>query len=327
MTTSPATASAPGPAPEFAIRLRGLRKDYRSLGGRTSALDGLDLDVPVGGVHGFLGPNGAGKTTTFRLLVGLARPTGGSIEVFGEPIASSNAPALARVGATVSQPGFTPGFSGRRNLRLLARAAGLPRKRVREVLEAVDLTGAAHTPYRRYSLGMRQRLAIAAALLTSPDLLLLDEPTNGLDPAGVLAVRQAIARVVEAGTTVLLSSHNLAEVQQVCDSVSIIGEGRLLASGPVGELLGERTSMTRVEVDDPDAGERELRAAGFTVHRDGASLLVTGHDEPARISRVLAEHGLYVTELSARRPDLESYYLELTGHAVPLEDADEEAAR
>jgi len=308
------------------IRLRGLRKDYRTLGGRSAALDGLDLEVAAGDVHGFLGPNGAGKTTTFRLLLGLARPTGGSIEIFGEAITSSTSPALARVGATVSQPGFTPGFSGQRNLRLLARAAGLSRARVREVLEAVDLTDAAHTSYRRYSLGMRQRLAIAAALLTGPELLLLDEPTNGLDPAGVVAIRRAITRVVEAGTTVLLSSHNLIEVQQLCDTVSIIGEGRLLATGSVEELLGEQKSRTRVEVADLDGAETELVSAGFAVTRDGQALLVSGHDDPARITRVLAEHGHYVTELSARRPDLESYYLELTGHAVPSPTDEEETS-
>ena len=319
VTTTPATAAPAGPA----IRLRGLRKDYRTLGGRSAALDGLDLEVTRGEVHGFLGPNGAGKTTTFRLLLGLARPTGGSIEIFDEPVTSSTSPALARIGATVSQPGFTPGFSGQRNLRLLARAAGLSRSRVRDVLETVELTDAAHTLFRRYSLGMRQRLAIAAALLTGPELLLLDEPTNGLDPAGVVAIRRAIARVVEAGTTVVLSSHNLVEVQQLCDSVSIIGEGRLLASGPVEELLGEQKSMTRVGIADPDGAQAELTAAGFTVTRDGDALLVSGHDDPARITRALAEHGHYVTELSARRPDLESYYLELTGHAVPR-TADEE---
>ncbi len=311
------------------MRLRGLRKNYRTLSGRTSALDGLDLEVAAGGIHGFLGPNGAGKTTTFRLLLGLARPSGGSIEIFGEPITSSASPALARVGATVSQPGFTPGFSGQRNLRLLAHAAGLPRGRVREVLEAVDLSGAAHTPYRRYSLGMRQRLAIAAALLTGPELLLLDEPTNGLDPAGVVAIRRAIARVVESGTTVLFSSHNLVEVQQICDSVSIIGEGRLLATGPVDELLGEQKSMTRVEVADAEGAEAELVAAGFGITRDGDALLVSGHDHPERITQVLAEKGHYVTELSARKLDLESYYLELTGHAMPHVDDenDEEAGR
>lgn len=315
MTDSPAAAPA--------IRITGLRKDYRSLRGRTSALDGLDLTVPAGGIHGFLGPNGSGKTTTLRLLLGLARPSGGQIEIFGEPVRSGAAPALARVGATVSQPGFTPGFSGRRNLRLLARAAGVPRKRVREVLEAVDLAGSAHTPYRRYSLGMRQRLAIAAALLGSPDLLLLDEPTNGLDPAGVVAIRAAISRVVASGTTVLLSSHNLGEVQQLCDSVSIIGEGRLLVSGTVSDLLGERHIRTRVEVDDPDGACSDLEAAGFTVTRKGEALLVTGHEQPSRISHVLADHGHYATALSADRPDLESYYLELTGHPVPAATEDQ----
>jgi ABC-2 type transport system ATP-binding protein len=313
----------PAPTHPPAIRLRGLRKDYRTLRGTVAALDGLDLEVPVGEVHGFLGPNGAGKTTTFRLLLGLARPTGGTIEVFGEPVTSSASATLSRVGATVGQPGFTPGFSGQRNLRLLARAGGLRADRVREVLDAVNLTGAARTPYRRYSLGMRQRLAIAAALLGSPDLLLLDEPTNGLDPEGVLTIRRTISRVVATGTTVVLASHDLAEVQQVCDSVSIIGEGRLLASGTVEDLLGEQTVMTRVVVEDLLGAEQTLTSAGFAVTRDGDALLISGHDNPGRITRTLAEQGHYVSELRARQPDLASYYLTLTGHPVPQHEDDD----
>ena len=311
--TGPATTETA----EAAIRISGLRKVYRTARGGFAALDGLDLEVPSGGVHGFLGPNGSGKTTTFRLLLGLARPTSGTIRVLGQQVTSPSDTVLARVGATVGQPGFTPGFSGRRNLMLLARAAGVPRTRVREVLTAVGLRDAASRSYRRYSLGMRQRLAIAAALLRSPDLLLLDEPTNGLDPAGVHSVREIIHRLADEGTTVLLSSHNLAEVQQLCSSVSIIGEGRLLASGPVETLIGESRSRTRVEVADPTRATEVLEGAGFTVTADQDALVVSGHDRPDGIARTLADAGLYVTDLTAIRPDLESYFLELTGHPIP----------
>lgn len=313
--------STPAQAPAAAVRTDGLRKVYRGVRGGFAALDGLDLEVPSGGVHGFLGPNGSGKTTTFRLLLGLARPTGGTIEVLGAPVTSPSDEILARVGATVSQPGFTPGFTGRRNLMLLARAAGVPRRRVREVLDEVGLREVAGRRYRRYSLGMRQRLAIAAALLRAPDLLLLDEPTNGLDPAGVHAVREVIERLAANGTTVLLSSHNLAEVQQLCDSVSIIGDGRLLASGSVEVLIGESTARTRVEVADAARATAILETAGFTVAPDGDALLVGGHDHPDRIAKALADEGLYVTDLTAVRPDLESYFLELTGHPITHTEA------
>ncbi|HEX7738735.1 MAG TPA: ABC transporter ATP-binding protein [Marmoricola sp.] len=315
---------AGGPTAEAAIRVRGLRKVYRGVRGGFAALDGLDLEVPAGGVHGFLGPNGSGKTTTFRLLVGLARPSSGTIEVLGHPVTSPSDPVLTRVGATVSQPGFIPGFSGRRNLALLARASGVPRARVNEVLTEVGLRESASRSYRRYSLGMRQRLAIAAALLRSPDLVLLDEPTNGLDPSGVRAVRDVIQRLAAAGTTVLLSSHNLSEIQQLCSSVSIIGDGRLLVSGPVDELIGERTARTRVEIADPEHATEVLEAAGFTVSTDDGALIVAGHDHPDRIAKALADAGLYVTDMSAVRPDLESYFLELTGHPIPHQTEGEE---
>ena len=318
--TGPATTATA----DAAIRIEGLRKVYRTARGGFAALDGLDLEVPSGGVHGFLGPNGSGKTTTFRLLLGLARPTSGTIRVLGQQVTSPSDAVLARVGATVGQPGFTPGFTGRRNLMLLARAAGVPRARVKEVLTAVGLRDAASRRYRRYSLGMRQRLAIAAALLRSPDLLLLDEPTNGLDPAGVRSVRDIVQRLAEDGTTVLLSSHNLAEVQQLCSSVSIIGDGRLLASGSVDSLIGEGLTRTRLEVADPARATEVLEDAGFTVTPDDGALVVSGHDHPDRIAKALADADLYVTDMTAIRPDLESYFLELTGHPIPHQTEGEE---
>lgn len=299
---------------EVVIQTSGLRKVFRSPGRRgVVALDGLDLAVPAGTVHGFLGPNGSGKTTTIRLLLGLARPTAGKIELFGEPIPAHLGEVIPRIGAIVEEPAFTPGLSGRTNLRLLARAAGVPRKRVDAVLEQVGLRGQDRRRFGRYSLGMKQRLAVAAALLGSPDLLILDEPTNGLDPAGMRDIRGLVRELAADGATVLLSSHNLGEVQQVCDSVSIIGEGRLLASGPVAELLGENVAQTRVEVAEPDRAAKVLSDAGYDVTRDGDQLLVGGHEHPEQVTRALAEQGLFVRELAAIRPDLESYFLQLTG--------------
>ena len=299
---------------DLVLETRGLRKVFRDRGHRVVAVDGLDLAVERGGVHGFLGPNGSGKTTTIRMLLGLARPDDGEIRVLGESLPDRLPEVLGRVGAVVEQPQFSPDLSGRRNLQLLARSVGLPKSRVDEVIEQVDLSDRARRRYGRYSFGMRQRLALAAALLKKPELLILDEPTNGLDPGGISDMRELIADLADSGVTVLLSSHVLAEVQQLCTSVSIIGDGTLLASGRVDELLGESTAHTRVGVGDPDQATLVLTAAGYAVARDGEELLVQGHEHPEEITRALAAHDLYVTELSAVRPDLESFFLVLTGH-------------
>jgi ABC-2 type transport system ATP-binding protein len=299
---------------DLVVQTHGLRKVFRDLGRKVAAVDGLDLAVERGSVHGFLGPNGSGKTTTIRMLLGLATPDSGEIRLFGEPLAGRVPEALSRVGAVVEYPHFTPDLSGRRNLQLLARSAGLPKSRADEVLEQVGLSGSARGRFRRYSFGMRQRLGLAAALLKEPDLLILDEPMNGLDPAGITDMRDLIRGLAASGVTVLLSSHVLAEVQQVCSSVSLIGDRRLLASGKVQDLLGERTAHTRVGVPDPQQATMVLTAAGYAVARDGDDLLVQGHDHPGEITRALAAHDLYVTELSAVRPDLETFFLVLTGH-------------
>ena len=299
---------------DLVVETSGLRKVFRDRGRRIIAVDGLDLAVERGGVHGFLGPNGSGKTTTIRMLLGLAKPDGGDISVLGQALPDQLPAVLGRVGAVVEQPQFAPDLSGRRNLQLLARAIALPKARVDEVLEEVGLTGRARGRYRGYSFGMKQRLGLAAALLKKPELLILDEPTNGLDPAGIRDMRELVAHLGASGVTVLLSSHVLAEVQQLCSSVSIIGDGVLLASGKVDDLLGESTAHTRVGVADPDQAAMLLSAAGFTVVRDDDDLLVQGHEHPDEITRALAAHGLYVTELTAVRPDLESFFLVLTGH-------------
>lgn len=299
---------------DLVIETSGLRKEFRSRRGLRVAVQNLDLAVPAGGVHGFLGPNGSGKTTTIRMLLGLARPTGGTMRLFGEPVPQRLPQVIGRVGAVVESPKFSPNFSGVLNLQLLADSIGAPRSRVDAAVETVQLTGREKDRYKSYSLGMKQRLAIAATLLKDPDLLILDEPTNGLDPAGIREIRETIRGLGEAGVTVLLSSHILAEVQQVCTSATIIGNGKLLASGRVDELLGTSTAH-RVVVPDPAVAAESLTRAGLTATVDGAGVRVeTGEGvDAARITQVLGEAGIWLSELTPLRPDLETFFLALTG--------------
>jgi ABC-type multidrug transport system ATPase subunit len=234
---------------ELAISTRGLRKTYRTRRGRrVVAVQGLDLDVPAGGVHGFLGPNGSGKTTSIRMLLGLVRADAGTMTVFGQPVPERLPDVVGRVGAIVESPKFFPAFSGRKNLELLADAIGAPRRRVGEVLAETSLGERGKDRFKTYSLGMKQRLAIAATLLKEPDLLIFDEPTNGLDPAGIREIRETMRSLGERDRTVLVSSHILAEVEQVADTVSIIGHGRLLSSGTVTEVIGGSAATTTVRL-------------------------------------------------------------------------------
>jgi ABC-2 type transport system ATP-binding protein len=299
---------------ELAISTRGLRKIYRTRRGkRIVAVQGLDLDVPVGGVHGFLGPNGSGKTTSIRMLLGLVRADAGTMTVFDQLVPQHLPDIVGRVGAIVESPKFFPSFSGRKNLELLADAIGVPRKRVGEVLDETSLGERGKDRFKSYSLGMKQRLAIAATLLKEPDLLIFDEPTNGLDPAGIREIRETMRGLGDQGRTVLVSSHILAEVEQVADTVSIIGHGRLLASGTVAEVIGGSAGNTvKVAVDNHEAATRVLTAAGLTVRADGNYLLVDGAVESSDVTRRLAGQELYVSELIPVRADLESVFLELT---------------
>ncbi|MFF1816991.1 ABC transporter ATP-binding protein [Kribbella sp. NPDC058245] len=300
--------------PDLAISTRGLRKTYRTRRGRTVvAVQGLDLDVPVGGVHGFLGPNGSGKTTSIRMLLGLIRADAGTMTVFDRPVPARLPEVVGRVGAIVESPKFFPAFTGRKNLELLAAAIGAPKQRVAEVLEQTSLAERGKDRFKGYSLGMKQRLAIAATLLKDPDLLIFDEPTNGLDPAGIREIRETMRGLGDQGKTVLVSSHILAEVEQVADTVSIIGHGRLLASGTVAEVIGGGTTTTvKVGVTDLEKASRVLTAAGLAVRADGNYLLVDGVEHPAELTKRLADAQLYVNELVPIRADLESVFLELT---------------
>ena len=302
------------------LEARGVTKTYRRRGRPPlRALDGLDLVVGAGGVHGFLGPNGSGKTTTIRALLGLVRVDEGELRLLGEAVPQALPRVIGSVGALVETPLFFPTFSGRLNLELLAETAGVAAPRIDEVLELVDLRDRAAEAFRGYSLGMKQRLGIAAALLKAPRLLILDEPSNGLDPAGIRDVRELVRRLGADGrTTVFLSSHLLAEVEQVCDSVSIMTRGRCVASGPVHEVLSaRRANEVRVRVDDLDQAAAVLQRAGHRTTRgaDG-TLLVSGVPDPAGLTRLLAQHGHWVSELTPVAVDLEAAFLALTEQAA-----------
>jgi ABC-2 type transport system ATP-binding protein len=292
-----------------------LRKVYRTRTGKRAAVDGLDLRVPVGGIHGFLGPNGSGKTTTIRMLLGLIAADAGHIRIFDHEVPLAIDEVIGRVGAIVEQPRFFPAFSGQKNLKLLASAIGAPRRRVAAVLDEVGLAG--RDTYRNYSLGMKQRLAIAATLLKDPDLLIFDEPTNGLDPAGIHQIRDMMRRLARRGKTVLVSSHILSEVQQIADTVTIIGRGRLLAEGDVNQILASDGQVAaRVGVSDHLRATEVLTTAGFTVeplpNRILKVSLVNHKLDLAVITRLLADQGLYVSELTPIQADLESVFLGLT---------------
>jgi ABC-2 type transport system ATP-binding protein len=304
------------------IEVEGLRKEFRRVRkGRTIAVDGLDLEVPEGGVFGFLGPNGAGKTTTIRCLVGLVRPTSGRVRVLGAPVPRGLAGVIDRVGSIVEQPALYPRFSGRRNLEILGRLAGVGRRDVDRALGRVGLAERGDDLVRTYSLGMKQRLGIAAALLKDPSVLVLDEPANGLDPAGIVEVRDLLRSLGAEGRTVFVSSHILSEVQQIADRVAILARGRCVKAGPVTEVLaGAGARGLLVRVGDPVAGRRTLAEAGIAAEEtDGMLAVDLPPDQGARVTRLLADRGLYLSELRPDAVDLETVFLELTRDETPTE--------
>ncbi len=300
------------------VEIDGLVKTYRSRRrGPHRALDGFDMVVPAGQVHGFLGPNGSGKTTTLRTLLGLVRAGEGRMSLFGRPVPQALPEVVGRVGAIVESPQFFPNFSGRRTLTLLARTGGVPLRRVDEVLEIVGLADRAGDRVKGYSLGMKQRLAVASALLKSPDLLILDEPANGLDPAGIREMRDLMRGLVAGGATVLLSSHILSEIQLICDSVTIISRGRRVAAGPVADVLAAQDKGEfRVRVGDAQRAATVLGEAGATVRAADDHLMVSAVKDPAWITETLGGHGLWISELTPVAPDLETVFLQLTEEAA-----------
>ena len=295
------------------IEAEGLTKRYRRLrGGTTTALAGLDLAVPAGGVFGFLGPNGAGKTTTIRCLLGLVKPSGGRCSLLGADTGSGLGSVIGRVGSIVETPTLFPGMSGRKNLKLLAGLEGIGSTAVDAALARVGLADRGRDLVKTYSLGMKQRLGVAAALVKDPEVLILDEPANGLDPAGIVEVRGLLRSLGAEGRTVFVSSHILSEVRHTCDRVAILARGRCVAAGLVDEVLGEKKRLI-VGLDEIEAGRSALAKAGIeSVILDGKLYVDPATDDAARVTRVLAEDGLYLTELRREEADLETVFLELT---------------
>ncbi|MCW2575478.1 MAG: transporter [Modestobacter sp.] len=297
----------------------GLSKRY----GDRLAVDSVSLTVRRGEVYGFLGPNGAGKTTTLRMVLGLVRPTSGRATVLGEP--PGTPAAVARVGALVEGPGFYPYLSGRDNLRVMARYRGADDRAVDAVLDRVDLGARGRDRYSRYSLGMKQRLGVAAALLGDPDLLVLDEPTNGLDPAGMADMRALLVDVAAGGQTVVLSSHLLTEVQEVCDRVGVIADGRLLTEGTVAELRGATAVLLRARPLDR-ALAIAMRVSGDDAveiirgpEHDGGEEALRVHADPdviPQLTRELVAEGVDVLEVTTVERSLEEVFLAMTGTPV-----------
>ncbi len=290
------------------VETRDITKRY---GSRIVAVDHLDLTVRRGEVYGFLGPNGAGKTTTMRMLLGLIRPTSGVARVLGR--LPGDPESLARVGALVESPAFYPYLSGRDNLRVIARYAGVPKERIEEAFNLVDLTDRARDKFATYSLGMKQRLGVAAALLKDPELLILDEPTNGLDPAGMADMRALIRSLGSGERTVLLSSHLLGEVEQICDRVGVISRGRLIAESTVEELRGKGSLLVGAKpLDRARAHVERLLGAEQVEVFDGTLRLDADLAAAGRINRELVGAGVEVIELRPIERTLEEVFLEMT---------------
>jgi ABC-2 type transport system ATP-binding protein len=296
------------------IEVEGLVKRYRRLrGASTVAVAGLDLVVPAGGVFGFLGPNGAGKTTTIRCLLGLVRPSAGRCRLLGADSQHELAGVVGRVGSMVETPAFFPGMSGRKNLALLGGLEGIGRRAIDDALERVGLGDRGHHRVKTYSLGMKQRLGLAAALLKDPEVLLLDEPANGLDPAGIKETRELLRSLGAEGRTVFVSSHILSEVRQMCDRVAILARGASVASGAVEDVLQPGGGRLVVGLQDLEAGRVALEQQGFTVSIDDGRLVIAEPaTDPERVTKVLAERGLFLSELRREEANLETVFLELT---------------
>ena len=310
---------APG---EVVLRTVNLSKRF----GQIVAVDGLNVEVRAGEVLGFLGPNGSGKSTTVGMILDLIAPTAGHVELFGKPVAEQAEARVRRVGAIVETPAFYPFLSGRDNLRALARAVGgVPDAWVDQLLAQVGLAERAKGKFKTYSLGMKQRLGIASTLLTDPALVILDEPTNGLDPAGQREIREVIPELARQGRGVLLASHLLHEVEQVCDRVAIIRRGRLIESGRIADLVRRgaaiEIAVPPAELETAAAILRDLPFVGGVVARNGALVVTTPEERGADLNRALAGQGIFAAAIVPRRSTLEDVFLELTEGSSPGEQA------
>ena len=287
------------------LRCAGLTKRYRGV----TALDGLDLTVEPGQVFGFLGPNGAGKTTTLRILLGLVTPSAGHAWLNGRPVPDPG--GLAQVGAMIEEPAFYPWLTGRRNLMVLAQSGAPlpgPGDPIAAVLDRVSLTEAADRKVKGYSQGMRQRLGLAVAMMRQPSLLLLDEPANGLDPAGMAEFRAVVRSLADGGTTVFLSSHLLAEVEQVCDQIAVIQSGRLVSQGPARAAARVRVLVAPAERDAAVAA-----LARWAARADGADGVLTDTADGRAVNQALGQAGIWAQQILLERPALEAAFLSLTG--------------
>ena len=309
------------PSGDLAIETAGLAKSF----GGTAAVDGIDLRVPVCSVFGFLGPNGSGKTTTIRVLLGLINPSAGSWNLLGEPMPDAYMRVLPRVGALVEGPAFYPWLTGRQNLARYDAAGpdgqrSTRRTRISEALDRVGLTAAANKKFKAYSLGMKQRLGLALAMLRPRQLLILDEPTNGMDPQGTREIRHLIRELAKDGATIFLSSHLLSEVEQVCTHVAVMSLGKLLAQGTLDELQAVGSSRLQVETEQVAAAATVLTRLGLCeVAMDGiaVSARLDGH-RPEDCCRALVEAGVGVRSLVTVRPSLEDTFVALTGEGFDV---------
>jgi ABC-2 type transport system ATP-binding protein len=301
---------------QWAVQTRGLTKRF----GGNIAVDGVDLLVPRGCAFGYLGPNGAGKTTLIRMLLGLTHADAGSMALLGYPVPRQRDAALARVGAIVDEPRFHAHLTGRQNLRLLAAAREpAARARIEPALERVGIAHRADDRVSKYSMGMRQRLGIAACLLGDPHLLILDEPMNGLDPAGMLEIRDMIRSLVAEGRTVVFSSHLLDEVERTCDAVAIVDRGKVIRQGPISELLAGTSLILQIECSEPERAETLLRtttmATSIGVEPGGLAVTLpagTPRDIIAEAARVLTSGGIDLYRLQPTQTSLESWFLQVT---------------
>ncbi|MBV6465593.1 MAG: Vitamin B12 import ATP-binding protein BtuD [Anaerolineales bacterium] len=281
--------------------------------GASKAVDSVNITAYEGEVFGFLGPNGAGKTTTLGMTLGLVHPTSGKARVLGQRVTPDHTAALKNVGALLGAPAFVPYLSARKNVELVSRLTpGVSRKRIAEVFELVGLGKVGRKRVSRFSTGMKQRVGLAMALVHRPRFVILDEPTSGLDPAGMREIRQLLRSLAENGTSVLLSSHLLNEVQQICDRIAIINHGRIVAQGRVDELLNGQKPGVRVTVSDVESAVRALEAlANVSVQTNGSSLTISGADSQTVMNHLLQNH-IIPTEVAVQKNDLEALFMDVT---------------
>ncbi|MFC4767342.1 ABC transporter ATP-binding protein [Effusibacillus consociatus] len=290
-------------------------KDLTKKFGQQISVDRINLEIRRGQIYGFLGPNGAGKTTTIRMLLGLMKPSTGSVRIFGKSLEEDRIEILSKVGSLVESPSYYRNLTGYENLEATRQLIGASKSEIERVLDIVRLEEVAHQLVKGYSLGMRQRLGIALALLGNPELLILDEPTNGLDPAGIHEIRELIKRLPqEYGLTVLISSHNLNEIELIATHVGIIQKGKMIFQGTIQELQERSQPVLQIQVDQPEEASQFLRESGIAVIRQGDVLHIVGHEKDAgSLNKILIHAGYEVSRLYLQTRSLEDIFLELTG--------------